>query len=403
MKAVGIIAEYNPLHNGHVYHIEESKRKTKADIAVVAMSGDFVQRGEPAILDKWERAGLAIAHGVDVVVEIPTYFCLGNARQYGATGVYLLESIGGVNTLSFGSETGDIEALSRVAQNLTKRKHDIQISIKALTKLGFSYPNARQTAYASLFAYEEPTEDEIRELSVLNGSNDILALEYIMACEKIHPMPILRAGAGYSDKIDELHVFQSATGIREYLLNKEDVSPYVPEDVSYILDSRHLSFTNEWSDILRYSVLSLSAEDIDKYPSGGEGIGNRLRKAALENEKFDEIVSAVKTKRYTRTRISRLCMQIILGIKMKTYSGIIPSYIRILGLSENGRKFISHVKKNELNTLPIVTNINKEMEVVGEEMNKLSELDVHSADIYNLITGKDMLKNSDHRVTPIIR
>jgi len=406
MNAVGIIAEYNPLHNGHIYHLNEAKRLAGSEVAVVAMSGDYVQRGEPAILDKWERAEIAISSGADVVLEIPTYFCLGNARQYGAAGVFLLESIGSASHLVFGSETGDITALKRIADNLRKNAAEIEKEIRALSKDGLSYPRARAVAYAkvcgqSIKGYSP--EDVSGDIAILEGSNDILALEYIMSCEKMEPVAITRVGAGYYDSVDDIKEFQSATGIRELLHNGEEIYTYVPDITAYMLDNRINTFPDKWLNILKYSVLTSSSEKIDRCPSGGEGIGNRMKAAIADASSWDDFIQIVKSKRYTYTRISRLCMQLILDIDRLRFTGSIPAYIRILGLSERGREMIAEVKKKKKNRLPIITNINREYEALGNTGRLLMDLDVRGADIYNLITGRDIKFNSDHRVTPVIR
>lgn len=406
MNAVGIIAEYNPLHNGHVYHLNEAKRLAGSEVVVVAMSGDYVQRGEPAILDKWERAEIAISCGADIVLEIPTYFCLGNARQYGAAGVFLLESFGNVTHLVFGSETGDISALKSIADNLGKKAVEIEKEMKAFLKDGLSYPKARAVAYTKIFGKSIngcAAEDISGDIAILEGSNDILALEYIMACEKMEPVAIARVGAGYYDSVDDIKEFQSATGIRELIHIGEKIYPYVPDITAYMLDNKINTFVDEWLDILKYCVITSTAEVIDRCPSGGEGIGNRMKTAISDVSSWENFIQTVKSKRYTYTRISRLCMQLILNIDRKKYVRSIPAYIRILGLSERGREMIAEVKKDRKNRLPIITNINREYEELGITGRLLLNLDTRGADIYNLITGRNIKTNSDHRVTPVIR
>ncbi|HHW95191.1 MAG TPA: nucleotidyltransferase family protein, partial [Mogibacterium sp.] len=159
----------------------------------------------------------------------------------------------------------------------------------------------------------------------------------------------------------------------------------------------------KWLNILKYSVLTSSSEKIDRCPSGGEGIGNRMKAAIADASSWDDFIQIVKSKRYTYTRISRLCMQLILDIDRLRFTGSIPAYIRILGLSERGREMIAEVKKKKKNRLPIITNINREYEALGNTGRLLMDLDVRGADIYNLITGRDIKFNSDHRVTPVIR
>ena len=186
IKAAGITAEYNPLHNGHLYHIAETRRITGCDAVVVAMSGDFVQRGEPAIMDKWVRAEHALRSGADLVLEIPVLYCLGNAGQYADAAVNILEATGRVTHISFGSESGDAGSLIRIAQTFKENGHEIESSIKTLRKEGFSYPAARELAYSELRAAKKGTNADtdpeiLEDIRILNSSNDILAIEYIKA------------------------------------------------------------------------------------------------------------------------------------------------------------------------------------------------------------------------------
>ena len=186
LKAAGITAEYNPLHNGHVYHIEETRRVTGCDAVVVAMSGDYVQRGEPAILDKWVRAEHALKSGADLVIEIPALFCLGNAGQYAGAAVSILEATGKVSHISFGSESGDTEALTRIAGTLRDNEQEIGTVIRSIRGKGFSYPAARSLAYSEVRAAIKGTDPDtdpeiLSDIRILDKANDILAIEYIKA------------------------------------------------------------------------------------------------------------------------------------------------------------------------------------------------------------------------------
>ncbi|MBQ0040733.1 MAG: nucleotidyltransferase [Clostridiales bacterium] len=397
MKAVGIIAEYNPLHNGHLYHIEEAKRLAGSDAVVVAMSGDYVQRGEPAILDKWERTELALQHGADIVVEIPTLFCLGNAMQYGRAGIRILESMAKVKYLAFGSESGDIEELARIAANINSKQLEMDRIISELSKSGYSYPRARAVAYSELF-------DDSKGRTVLEGSNDILALEYLKACKRLKPVAVKRVGADYNDELDVDVEYQSATAIRSALRDRKDITDYVPMSVSAAIEqakySDHLTFSDDWMNTLKYAVMSMTAEEIDACPSGGEGLGNRIKSMIADAKTWDDFIESVKSKRYTHTRISRLCMQIILGINRDYFLSSEPEYVRILGFTKKGRDLISEMSHDE--SLPLITNINKQRDLVSAEGIKQLELDIHAADIYNLVTGRDQVVKSDFRMIPVM-
>jgi len=393
MNAIGIIAEYNPLHNGHVYQMEEAVRLAGSDAVAVAMSGDCVQRGEPAILDKWERSRLAVQCGADVVIEIPSFYCLSDAGGYAAAGTCILEALGCVTHLSFGSESGDAASLKLAASNLDEHNAEIDEKIKDLRESGMPYPAARAAAYKEICRGMPPLPDE---------PNDILAVEYIRSCEYMQPLPVKRQGAGYNDTNPDDGVFLSAAGVREKLMAGDAVNSFVPSETAEALAGGILTFSDEWLDYLKYAVLSASAEEIDRCPSGGEGIGNRLKDKIAGAETWDGFILSVKTRRYTYTRLSRLCMQIIMGIDREIYSSCRPSYLRILALSSKGRELISEIKKNDLCTLPVITNINKESQQLDEGGRRLLDLDIHTSDIYNLVTGRNMESNSDYRMMPYI-
>lgn len=385
MNVVGIVCEYNPFHNGHKYHIEQAKQITGADAVVCVMSGNYVQRGEPAVLNKWTRARLALEHGADVVIEIPTVYCLGNASFYARASVKLLESLGNVKSICFGTEASDISELKVVSDRLRNDSKEINALIQANTKKGLSYPAARMEAYKAL--YGEGQES-------LEGSNNVLAIEYLKSIEKLEPFAVKRLGSGYNDDVDSSKVFQSSTGIRNKLKAGETVSEYVPYDTDVF--SEMYSGDETAFGIIRHMLLSITPEDIDRAPSGGEGIGNRLIEAARSAKSIDDLIQNTKSKRYTYTRISRLIYQLMLGITRDMLDSE-PEYIRILGFTDKGREVLREVKREELNTLPIIQNINK----LNQIPSQLS-LDIHASDVYNLCAGRDIVQDSDYKISPII-
>lgn len=412
VKAVGITAEYNPLHNGHVYHIARAKELAGCDAAVVALSGDFVQRGAPAVMDKWTRAEHALRCGADLVIEIPALYCLGNAGQYAAAGVKLLESAG-VDCISFGSESGDAEALAGAARFIKEHRPEMDALITAYSREGMSYPAARAKAFEELGGGCEG-------LAVLSSPNDILAAEYIMAMDKAVPVPVKREGAGYNNTEGDGHRFMSATGIRDLLCARGDIAgnrirekinDYMPECVMSDVPSADEIAERERRlfDLVRYAVMTTPAEVIDDCPSGGEGLGNLLRAEAGKADDLDDLILRTKSRRYTYTRISRLCMQVLLGIRRSEFPAADgPGYIRVLGFNETGRSLLSGIKKEQSaeahnetadngGTLPVITNINKEKSLISGDAEKMLQLDVHAADIYNLITGGSVYDSSDHR------
>ena len=417
MKAVGITAEYNPLHNGHVYHIGRALELSGCDAAVAAMSGDYVQRGAPAVLDKWTRAEHALRSGIDLVVEIPTIYCLGNAGQYASASVRILESLGCVSHIAFGSECGDTDALVNAARFLSEHRGEIDERIRILSKQGLSYPAARMKACEELGAGRGI-------LDILSSPNDILAIEYIGSMSSAVPVAVKREGAGYNNpEYNEIDSFLSASGIRKMM--RDGQLDRISASVPAWTNERLVSLTSEEMDrseerlfeLVRYALLSMDADQIEDCPSGGEGLGNLMKSAAASSRSLDELISKVKSRRYTYTRISRLAMQALLGILRRKYylpdpgdpdimvrhpmQPMQPGYVRVLGFNDKGRRLLAEISREERAAIPVITNINKERDKLDDRALACLELDVHAADIYNLITGRDLHSGSDHRSAPV--
>jgi len=392
MKVLGIVAEYNPLHNGHLYHINKAKQETGADAVIVALSGDYVQRGELAVTNKWVRAESAIKNGIDAVFEIPVYACLGNASVYASTAIKLLSATGFIDVISFGSESGNLEKLTEIASNLD----DIRIGerINELSKDGYSYPKAR------LIAYEELFGDSSNE--ILSRPNDTPALKN----SNIVLHTVKRESSGYSAAFDNRMKFQSASGIRKAIRNDIDVSDFMPRDSLNYMNHKSAAIRDRIDEnlfnLVRYALLNLSSDEIDEFPQGGEGIGSKLLDAINKCKSADELIMAAKSKRYTYTRISRLLMQIILGIKRTEFDGMDPGYLRLLAANEMGRKLVRMAKNEELNMLPILTNINREARNLPIFAKNQLLLDIKAADTYNIVAINDMYKESDRVKSPIM-
>lgn len=399
---LGIVAEYNPFHNGHMYHLKESVKRTSCTGVVCAMSGDFVQRGEAAILNKWERAGIAVRCGADLVVEIPVFCCLANAGIYGRGAVKLLESLGFVTHLSFGSESGDIAELEETAGRLDRYKNEIDRRIGILSRMGISWPAARDRAYRELFPDVTP---------ISASSNDILGIEYLRALNGMIPVAIKRKGAGYNSTVgdDPEAVFQSASGIRQALYGGEDVSSMVPEEslarLSGLTQDELERREDRYFQLVRYRVLTSDEEEIAGLPDGGEGIGNRLKKAVVSASDLNDLIAKTKTRRYTYTHVSRLLAQLVTGMDRGMTE---PACIRVLAMNGRGREMLHEASQKKLFKLPLVTNVNKALGRLSAErpedlrvMQQLSA-EIRAGDIYNLITGADLYRCSDRVSGPVI-
>lgn len=353
MSTVGIIAEYNPFHNGHKYHIGQAKRASGADKAVVVMSGSFVQRGEPACADKFVRAGWAIDNGADMVIELPEVFSLSCAERFASGGVRLLSGTGIVSGICFGSETGDAESIARLA----RQTPDTEILGTALKK-GCSYPAALSAAITS-----EP------------GPNDILASEYVRAIDRCCPemkfYPVKREGDGYSS--DDLGgEFSSANSIRKALSRYDSVSRMSPavfdglssalprgvlEEISALMKKGFFPSTIEGlSDTIMYALRVLGADGVSLLPEAAEGLENLFAKHSMDSTDITETLSKVKSKRYTMARLKRIAMCAILGISAAIQAESAENdsalYARVLAVSKGSESLLSELK--EKSRIPVI-------------------------------------------------
>lgn len=337
MNVTGIIAEYNPFHNGHKYQISEAKKN--CDAVVVVMSGSFVQRGDVSIFDKWTRAQMALSGGADLIVELPVCYALSSAEQFAYGAVSLIDALGVCDTICFGSECGDISALKNAAKLLADEPPEVSEKIQALMKNGFGYPRARQTAYDG---YIPP--------DLLGEPNNILALEYIKALYRIgggiKPTTVKRHMTNHHDMNVEDN-FASATKIRQLI--KSGVNPIgtVPWTGKYdIYDLSRLDLT------VTAALRASTPEKIAELYDVSEGLENRLIAAARECHTAGAIAQKVKTKRYTLTRINRILLSLLLGIN-KGLAKQSPEYIRILGMNKIGQRVLADMKSKA--AVPIIT------------------------------------------------
>lgn len=386
-KSAGIIAEYNPFHNGHLYHIDQSCRITEAETVIAAISGNFVQRGGPAIADKWQRAEMAVRCGVDIAVEIPTIFACNSAQNFAGAGVEILENLG-ADYISFGSESGNTEELSAIARAMKERSREIDEFIKARTKEGLSYPRARRDAVEMIMGEEAA--------KVLDSPNNILAVEYMQKMRRAIPVTVKRTGPGYNDMAIEGEL-ASATAIRYLMNERKQVSSLIPEEAAEVLIKAESVDEAKYFDLIRYKAVETPAEIMDKVPSGGEGLGNKLKNTVRKSRSVGELAELLKSKRYTRTRIDRFLTQILLGIDREIPLG---NYIRILALSKKGGTYLKELKKSGSCKLPIITNINKEP--IPESIRYAVQKDILAADIYNLLCGRDLYGFSDYLRKPFM-
>jgi predicted nucleotidyltransferase len=382
MKSAGIIAEYNPFHNGHQYHLERTRQITRADVIIAVMSGNFTQRGEMAIADKWTRAELAVCGGADLVVEMPTVAACNHAAVFAQSGVNILQNLG-ADFISFGSECGSLNLLQSVADKLKENNSVLEASMEKSLKEGLSWPRARQEAMKEFLTEEE--------MAVLAEPNNILALEYLKYMDTAKPLTVKREGTGYHE-MESRGRFASASFIRQQITSGEDVSSLMPQILP-----ENCTDTRGRDDMLFrlivQKILTMTSEELDAVSAGDAGLGNNAKKVIRSCQSLNELAEALKSKRYTRTRVQRFIVQILLGITRDDVSQR-KDYVRVLAANEKGSRYLKQVKKSEICKLPIITNINKDLQNCPEIRDTI-EKDILASDIWNLAAGRDLYKNSD--------
>ncbi len=334
MKTLGIICEYNPFHNGHKFHIEKAKKELSCDGAVCVMSGSFVQRGEVAILDKWTRAKSALLNGCDLVLELPSYFCMQSSKEYAYGGVSVLNLLGNVDFLSFGSEDGDIQSLKKIAK--IKNSKSFNNKVKELVKSGMSYPAANEKALGDFF---ESTDNER-----IFSPNNLLGIEYINALKKTNSNIIPHTIKRHLTNHLETQIssdFATASMLRQMIKNGEGFDNFIP----YNLNSQDIfDEKNAESFILGYLRL---ISDKNRAVGDEEGLLNHITECAKKAVSLEELYDLCANKRYTKSRIKRVIKCAILDVKKLSRL----DYIRVLGFNDTGRKIL----KNSPNKNLIVT------------------------------------------------
>lgn len=398
MKAVGLVTEYNPFHNGHLYHLNKAMELTGADISVAVMSGDFVQRGEPAVLDKYTRTSMALNSGVNLVVELPVNYAVSSAESFAAGALKVLDYVK-ADSIAFGSESGNIERLSKLAHILCDNEDTLYKEISKYTANGISYAAARQKVVEKL------TDKDTA--AMLTSSNNILAVEYLKAIIKnnyaIKPYTVQRQGDSYNDT-DIRSEYASATALRENL-KADNISEYIPVKAGLILSSNtNYIYPDDITEALFTRLLDiLFASNYDKnvfienvmqYPDVSKEIAGRLYKSAMDMItrtvpqgaeskdngvfSFGSLCEHIKTKEVPLSRIKRALVRITLGLDkkhMEKYAN--EPYIRVLGFDKKGQEYLSYIRKTV--EVPLITKTADYKEMLLD--------DIHAANIYNMIVA----------------
>ncbi|SJZ91198.1 nucleotidyltransferase [Selenihalanaerobacter shriftii] len=400
MKALGIITEYNPFHNGHLYHLRKSLKTTDADYTICVMSGNFVQRGNPAIIDKWNRVKMALEAGIDLVLELPIAYALRSAEYFAYGGVQLLNQTGIVDKMVFGSELGEIEPLIEISEILADEPTELSNLIQEELDKGVSFPKARAEALSIYIPNLDTTLSTAKVKKTINNPNNILGIEYIKALiqtnSQIKPLTIKRKGADYHQTKIKGKI-TSATAIRNTILKDQslqDIKELLPS-YSFDILKENIRLNKGPIDLENFELPILtilrrtSPSTLKEIEDVTGGLENRIKDAANQATSLLELIDLIKTKRFTQTRIQRILLHLLLGLNKSTLKGFDkaggPQYLRILGFSKKGQKILKTMK--ETSKLPLinrVANHYKSAYPADSLKAKMLAMEVKATNIYSL-------------------
>lgn len=408
MNVLGIIAEYNPFHFGHAYQIETLKKQTQADYVIIAMSGNFVQRGAPALVEKYTRAHMALAGGADLVLELPVLSATASAEYFAKGGVALLSNTGVVTHLGFGAEHANLPLLQQISDILAKNPPAFEKQLKLYLKEGLSFPAARAKALEAILSAAKDQDTE--ELScVLASPNNILGIEYLKALSSISspivPVPLLRKGKGYHDtNISES--FCSASAIRAHLKNEPNVlenstfTAAMPAACLELLQDYPYPFLfeDDFSQLLHYKLLCEDSDTLATYADSSTDLANRIYRTKYSFASWSQFCELLKTKNTTYTRISRLLLHMILNLKGNDYTTFAGTmqilYLRVLGFRKSASPLLSSIKENA--TVPMLTSVSNVQKQLSPKALELLQKDITSSDIYHMML---MVNNSNNTIS----
>lgn len=391
MKVLGIIAEYNPMHTGHIYHISKAKEITGCDTVIVIMSGSFTQQGNIAIINKFERAKQAIQNGVDLVLEIPSAFASSDAGNFAYKSVSILNDLN-VDAICFGAETDNIERLKLISETLIYKDKEIWIEIKNELKKGISFAKARNNSLNKFL-----NEDDI---NIILSPNNILALEYLKTLKVLNsniiPFAIHRESNFNSHMLE--NCYTSSTSIRKTLENKcnlNDIQKYIPENVSKYLKNNKIIFNNDFFEILKYKIISMNENDLKEINGVSEGIENKLKKEICNSYSYDEFLFKIKSKRYELSRIKRILVNILLNISKDDFNLLKENnsnYAHILAFNHDKKDLLSHISNTS--NIPVISSLNNKTLSYLNKYQKLSlDIDIYASNIYSMLINQKINKD----------
>ena len=400
-KRIGIIAEYNPFHNGHLYQIQKAKELTGADTVIAVMSGNFTQRGETSLINKFEKTKIALQNEVDMVIELPTIYSISSAENFALGGIKILNEIGDIDYLVFGIEEENLEKLQAIADVLVNEDDEFKRNIKEELDKGNSYPKAREIVLKKVLSSENVE-------NIMQKPNNILAIEYLKALKitnsKIKPFAIKRKNTMHNDEnINENYA--SGTYIRKLFIenNFNEIKKVVPKyTYERLLELKnqgtYVSSINDFSDIVIYKIRTMTKEEISQIADVNEGLENSIKLASTTCKTIDEIIDKVSTKRYTKTRISRILTYILLDITKSEMeqSKNANQYIRVLGINKKCEGILKTINNNKL-----ITSLKKFEE--NNRENQLLNIDKKATEIYTIKYPKSVQANLDYTSKFIIK
>lgn len=404
---LGIVSEYNPFHNGHLMHLQKSKELTHTDFTIAVMSGNFVQRGDTSIVDKWTKAEMALKSGVDLVIELPTLYAISSAENFADGAIKILNSLGIVDYVSFGSEIGEITPLDDVASVLYKEPKEFSSLITRQLRSGLSYPKARELAIQMYFGSSQKYTD------VLENPNNILGIEYLKSLKRlkspITPITLKRKYSDYNSN-DIKSGIASATAIRTMLQKEKNIHYVVPYETYEILEEKKkygqiIPSLSIFSKEIIYTLRKMTLSEIATLPDVSEGLENKIKSAANTSNNLEELILKIKSKRYTQSRIQRILLYALLNISEKdiAMSKKQMPYIRVLGFNKNGKKIISAIA-NQNPKLQIIVSVKKFMENnTDKHLHTMISKDIFATNVYTLGYEYNSTANLDytHKVVEI--
>ena len=389
-KVLGIVGEYNPFHNGHLYHLEQAKKKTHSNYTVAVMSGNFTQRGSTSLIDKWSKAEAAIKSGIDLIIELPVIYATSSAENFADGAIKILNSLKVVDYISFGAENSDLETLKQISDILDTEPREYKSVLTRELKTGISFPKARENALMTYLGGDKKYEN------IISSPNNILGVEYLKALKnqksKIEPVAIGRYEAGYNDNTYTDNI-ASATAIRNIVKNGgfDILRKLLPPD-SYTILMENIKQGHIVPDLsvfekeIIFNLRYMSLEEIADLPDVSEGLESAIKKAADSCNNLEDFFNIIQSKRYTNTRIQRILLYSLLGItkrEMLISKKTMP-YVRVLGLNKRGKYLISEIAKANPK-LEIVTSVKRFLDSnVNKNLKTMIDIDNFSTDVYTI-------------------